>query len=110
MKLSQLAAKPQLIKVVINDEEVIEEYGDELEFWIYDRQDMDTFVKMATLDAAEFDKIADIVNKMILDEKGEQIVKDGMVLPTSIMMKSIQKVVEVLGKPQKSTTKTKTTA
>jgi hypothetical protein len=103
MKLSQLAAKPQLIRVVLDDEETVEEYG-ELEFWIYDRQDMDTFVKLATLEHTQFDKIAGIVNSMILDEDGTAVVKDGLTLPLPVMMKAIQKVVEVLGKPLKSTT------
>lgn len=101
MKLSQLAAKPQLIKIQLDDQEVRDTYGDVLEFYVYDRQDMETFVKMATLDVKEFDRVAEIVNRMILDEKGELIVKDGLVLPTSIMMKAIHKVVEILGKPQK---------
>lgn len=104
MKLSQLAAKPQLMRVVLDDEEIKETYGDELEFWIYDRQDMDTFVKLATLEAQEFDKIAHIVNNMILDENGNVIAKEGLVLPVSILMKAIQKVVEVLGKPLKPIT------
>lgn len=110
MKLSQLAAKPQLIKVVLDDKELVETYGDELEFWIYDRQDMDTFVKLATLDAQEFDKIAHIVNNMILDENGNVIAKDGFVLPVGVLMKAIQKVVEVLGKPLKPTTSNLTEA
>jgi outer membrane lipoprotein-sorting protein len=104
MKLSQLAAKPQLIKVVLDDEDTKETYGDELEFWIYDRQNMDTFVKLATLEAQEFDKIAGIVNNMILDEEGKVIAQDDMVLPVAVLMKAIQKVVELLGKPQKPTT------
>lgn len=103
MKLSQLAAKPQLIKIQLEDEETRTAYGDVLEFYVYDRQDMETFVKMATLDVKDFDKVADIVNRMILDETGQQIVRDGLVLPTNIMMKAIHKVVEVLGKPQKPT-------
>lgn len=110
MKLSQLAAKPQLIKIIIDDEDIKESYGDELEFWIYDRQDMDTFVKMATLDVNEFDKIASIVNNMILDENGEIIAKDGLILPTSVLIKAIQKVVETLGKPLKPTTSNQTPA
>jgi hypothetical protein len=108
MKLSQLAAKPQLIKIVLDDKELVEAYGDELEFWIYDRQDMDTFVKLATLDAQEFDKIAGLVNNMIMDENGEIIAKDGHVLPIKVLMKAIEKVVEVLGKPLKPTTVTQT--
>jgi hypothetical protein len=104
MKLSQLASKPQLIKVSLDDAEVVEEYGEALDFWIYDRQDMDTFVKMATLDSSQFDKITEIVNKMMLDEDGTQINKDGNTLPTPLMMKAIQKVVETLGKSQKQIT------
>jgi hypothetical protein len=104
MKLSQLASKPQLIKVSLDDTDVVEEYGEALDFWIYDRQDMDTFVKMATLDSSQFDKITEIVNKMMLDEDGTQINKDGNTLPTPLMMKAIQKVVETLGKSQKQIT------
>jgi hypothetical protein len=105
MKLSQLAAKPQLIKIILDDEETTAAFG-ELEFWIYDRQDMDTFVKLATLDSTQFDKLAALVNSMILDEDGSQIVKEGLTLPTPIMVKAIQKVVEVLGKPLASTMNT----
>ena len=43
MKLNQLAAKPQLIRVEINDEETIKQFGESLEFWIWDRQPMDKF-------------------------------------------------------------------
>jgi hypothetical protein len=106
MKLSQLAAKPQLVKITLDDEETKSNYGDELEFWIYDRQDMDNFVKLATLDVAQFDKLANTVNEMILNEDGSKVVKDGLALPTDIMMKAIQKVIEVLGKPQVLTSQT----
>lgn len=104
MKLSQLAAKPQLIEVLLDDQETVDKYGEALSFWIYDRQDMQTFVKLATMEFKDFEKIAELVNKMILDETGQQVVKDDYVLPTDVMMKSIQKVVEVLGKPQTTTT------
>lgn len=104
MKLSQLAAKPQLIEVLLDDQETVDKYGEALSFWIYDRQDMQTFVKLATMEFKDFEKIAELVNKMILDETGQQVVKDDHVLPTDLMMKSIQKVVEVLGKPQTTTT------
>jgi hypothetical protein len=108
MKLSQLASKPQLIRIVLDDEEIKTNYGDELEFWIYDRQELDKFVKLATLDPEHFDKLAATVNDMILGEDGTPIVKDGLALPTDVMMKAIQKVIETLGKPQKLTTATPT--
>ena len=46
LKLTQLAAKPQLVKITIDDESIKEKYGDELEFWIYDRQPIDKFIKI----------------------------------------------------------------
>lgn len=106
MKLAKLAAKPQLVKITLDDEETVKHYGDALEFWIYDRQDLDTFVKLATLDSKNFDKLAAEVNKLILDEDGTAVVKEGLALPADLMMKSIQKVIECLGKPQVLTSPT----
>jgi hypothetical protein len=39
---------------------------------------------------------------MILDEAGAPVVKDGLTLPSDVLMAAIQKVIEILGKPQKS--------
>lgn len=98
MKLTQLAAKPQLIKIEIDDEATIAEYGESLEFWIWDRQPMDQFVRLAQMKTEDLSSIVGIVNDMVLDEEGNSVVKDGVMLPTSIMTKVIGKVVETLGK------------
>ena len=102
MKLSQLAAKPQLIRIELDTPEIKEQYNDTLEFWVYDRQDMEVFVKLATLDVNNFEKLTSLVNAMILDESGSPVVKDGLTLPSDVLMAAIQKVIEILGKPQKS--------
>ena len=102
MKLSQLAAKPQLIRIELDTPEIVEQYKDTLEFWVYDRQDMDVFVKLATLDVNNFEKLTSLVNAMILDDTGAPVVKDGLTLPSDVLMAAIQKVIEILGKPQKS--------
>ena len=47
LKLTQLASKPQLIKITLDTKEIQEKYGDSLEFWILDRQPIDQFIKMA---------------------------------------------------------------
>lgn len=98
MKLTQLAAKPQLIKVELNDEEVVKEFGEPLEFWIWDRQPMDKFVKLAQVQADNFAELVNTVNEMVLDEEGKPVVQGDVVLPTHIMTKVIGKVVETLGK------------
>lgn len=98
MRLTQLAKKPELIKLTLDDEETVKEFGDELEFWIYDRTPIDTFVKMATLKDGEFATMVETVNNLVLDEDGTPIVKDGYMIPTHVLSKVITKVVETLGK------------
>tara|TARA_R110000868_G_scaffold69724_4_gene204912 strand:- start:639 stop:935 length:297 start_codon:yes stop_codon:yes gene_type:complete len=98
MKLTQLAAKPQLIRIELNDDEVIKEYGEPLEFWIYDRQPMAQFIKLAQMKQEDFSDLVDAVNSMVLDEDGSPVVKDDLILPTTIMGKVVTKVVETLGK------------
>ena len=98
MKLTQLAAKPQLVKIEIADEDVVKEFGEALEFWIWDRQPMDKFVRLAQMKGDDMSELITAVNDMVLDEEGNPIVKDGLVLPTNVMTKVIGKVVETLGK------------
>lgn len=98
MKLTQLAAKPQLIKVELTDEEIVKEYGEALEFHIWDRQPMDKYIRLAQLQAENFGELVKAVNEMVLDEEGNPILKDDITLPTSVMTKVIGKVVETLGK------------
>jgi hypothetical protein len=98
MKLTQLAAKPQLIRIEITDEDTIQEYGEALEFWIWDRQPMDKFIRMAQIKGEDMSELIAAVNDMVLDEEGNAVVKDGLILPTNIMTKVIGKVVETLGK------------
>jgi len=98
MKLTQLASKPQLIKITLSTPEIKEKYGDDLEFWIMDRQPIDQFIKMATLGADNYGEMIKLVNALVLDEKGQPAVKEGEALPNDIMMTVIGAVVERLGK------------
>jgi hypothetical protein len=98
MKLTQLAAKPQLIKIELNDEDVIAEFGEPLEFWIWDRQPMDKYIKLAQMKSENLDELISAVNDMVLDEEGQTVVSGELTLPTKIMTKVIGKVVETLGK------------
>ena len=98
MKLTQIAARPQLVKVELNDEDVVKEFGESLEFWIWDRQPMDKFVRLAQMKGEDMSELITAVNEMVLDEEANPILKDDLVLPTNVMTKVIGKVVETLGK------------
>jgi hypothetical protein len=96
--LTQLAAKPQLIKITLNDPAIIEKYEDELEFYIYDRQPIEKFIKIATTMNTDYTSAVGMMNDLILNEDGSQVCKDGLVLPSDVMSLAIQKVIEQLGK------------
>jgi hypothetical protein len=98
MKLSQLTAKPQLIDIHIDDEDTIKEFGEAIQFWTWDRQPMDVFMKLAGSGTNDTANIISIVRTLILDEKGKEILKDDEMLPTHVLMKAIAKVTELLGK------------
>ena len=98
LKLTQLASKPQLIKLTLDKPEIVEKYGDSLEFWIMDRQPIDQFIKMATLGADNYGEMIRMVNALVLDETGNLAVKEGEALPNDVMMAVIGAVVERLGK------------
>jgi hypothetical protein len=110
MKLTQLASKPQLVKVEIKDDETLAIYGEPVEFYVYDRQPMDVFVKLATLDYTNFGSLTDIVKELVLDEDGKPIVRGDNVLPTDVLMKAINLVIETVGKSVSPTTTPQTVA
>lgn len=98
MKLSQLTAKPQLVEVQLDDEDIIKEFGEAITFYTWDRQPMDVFMKLAGASNKDTSNIIGIVRTLILDEKGKEILKDDAMLPTNVLMKAIGKVTEILGK------------
>lgn len=98
LKLTQLAAKPSLIRIVLDDEDTVKEYGDEIEFWIYDRQPIDDFVKLATAKPDDLGDIIHTINNLLLDEAGNKVITDDQVLPNKIIMKVVNKVADALGK------------
>lgn len=98
MKLSELAAKPKLIKITMDDQDLVKEFGEPLEFWTWDRQPMETFLAMSNMDGENYASIIDSVRKLVLDESAKPIINGDVTLPTKVMLRVITKVVETLGK------------
>jgi hypothetical protein len=98
MKLSELAKKPQLVKITISDEDIVAEFGEAIEFWSWDRQPMDTFLKLASLDQTNTASVIETVRGLVLDEEGKPVITGENTLPTKVMMRVITAVVESLGK------------
>lgn len=98
MKLQDLARKPQLIKITLDDQDLVQEFGEAIEFWTWDRQPMDIFLKLASVNPENSNTVIEAVRHLVLDEQGQPILKDQVMLPTKVMMRVITRVVEGLGK------------
>lgn len=103
MKLKELAAKPQLIELTINDDSTVENYGEPIQFWIYDRQSMSTYMRLAQLDFSNSDELVNLFKTLILDEAGMPIVEDDAQLPPDLMMKAVESVILALGNSKSQT-------
>jgi hypothetical protein len=98
MKLSQIAAKPKLVPFILDDEDTVKEFGEPVEFYSWDRQPLDMFMKLANADQQDMSTMIGLVKTLILDEEGKEIIKGDNMLPSSLLIKVISKVVETLGK------------
>ena len=98
MDLKALAKQPQLIQVSIDDEDTIKEFGEPITFWCYDRQPLDKFLAMADNKDKNLSSIMGIVKDMILDEEGKPVLTDNNTLPSSVIIRVVGKIIEVLGK------------
>jgi len=98
MELSKLTKEPKLVKLVIDDEDVIKEHGEAIEFYTWDRHPMDVFLKLASVDAKDSSTLIAAVKDLVLDSKGEKILTGNTTLPTNIMTRVITRIVNELGK------------
>ena len=98
MKLSEIAKKPRLIEITIDDADIVEEFGEALTFWTWDRQPMDVFLKLAAIDQKNTGSVIEAVRDLILNEDGSPVLTGEDSLPTKVLMRVIVTVVESLGK------------
>ena len=98
VKLTTLASKPKLVRIELDDEQIREAYGDAIEFYVYDRQPLEVFAKLATAKAENIGDMIKQVRDLILDDKGKPVMSDTLMLPSDVLLKAVNRVVETLGK------------
>lgn len=98
MNLKDLAAKPQLTKLTIDDEDIVSQFGEPLDFYTWDRQPMDVFLNIARGGKEDMGAVIEVMKDLIMDEAGSPIMKDGMVLPGPVLIACVNKIVVALGK------------
>lgn len=98
MKLVQIAAEPQLIKMTLDDEDTIKEYGESLEFYCHDRQPLEVFMKFGTQTANDPTKMIEVLRELILNEDGSKVLTGNIILPNKVMVRVMNKIMDQLGK------------
>ena len=98
MKLSELATKPQLTEVIIDDKDIVEKYGESLQFFVQDRLPIETYTKLASVKQDDPSQIYEVIKDLILNEDGSPVMSEGHILPLDVMNAAIFKVTENLGK------------
>ncbi len=82
--------------IVVNN--LIEKYGETINFFILDRLPIDTFTKLASLKQDNIPEMYAVMETLILNEVGIPIMSEEKILPVDILTECILKVSEFLGK------------
>jgi len=99
MKLAELSKKPQLTKLVIDREDLIEKDGEELEFFVYDRQPIHVFSKIAQSSKSEdLTEYLALLQDTVLDENGDPVMTEESLLPLDLLTECMKLIGEHLGK------------
>ncbi len=98
MKLTDLASEPKLIKLTVDTPKIVEKYGEELDFYVYDRQPLDVFAKLGTATNENVMQFTDMLSTMILDEHGHKVMDDGKLLPIDVITEAVTMIGDLLGK------------
>lgn len=98
MDITQLSSTPKLIAVNITHEEIIKKYGEQVTFYIYDRQPLDLYARMASMKQDDMMSIMELMKIVILDAQGEPVMSEGRVLPIDVLTAAMREVIDILGK------------
>ena len=98
MNITQLASKPQLVKITLDSQDIISTFNEPIDFWTYDRQPLDIFMKLVNAEPSGQGEIINVVRTLILNQDGKQVIQGEEMLPGKVLIEAIRKIVELLGK------------
>lgn len=97
MKITELSKTPELVKITIDDEHIVEKYGESIDFWTLDRQPMDVFLKLASAKQDDPASMIKALRPLLLNEDGTQVLTGDNMIPTDILILIVAKLVSRLG-------------
>lgn len=99
MDIKQLAKKPQLVEIVLDDQALIDEYGEPITFWMKDTVDINTYFDFfRSQNEKSGEELAELLRTLILNKDGEKVLEEGDSFPIDITIAALTKINENLGK------------
>lgn len=99
MNISELSKKPQLLQIAIDDEDIVEVYGEPVKFCMKDHIDLDTYFDFFRYQKeSSSEQLMATLRKIILKEDGTQAIPDDEILPLDLTLAVLVKVNDNLGK------------
>lgn len=99
MDIGKLAKKPELVEIKLDDQDLIENYGEEITFWMKDHLDLSTyfdFYKFQQESTSE--QLMATLRKIILNAEKQPAIADDEILPVDITLAVLVKINDQLGK------------
>jgi hypothetical protein len=99
MDIKQLAKKPQLVQIVIDEADIVSAYGEPVTFYMRDFVDINTYFEFFKSQGEKNgDSLTKILTQIILNKDGEPVLAEDEKLPIDISVAALTKINETLGK------------
>lgn len=107
MNIEDFKIKPELSLFSLDAPEIIEKYGEPIQFYMYDHYSLTRYFEFFRAQSdGDTTKLSELVKDMILDDKGKKILDKDHELPIDIFTQVIIKISDHLGKSEtKNSTK-----
>lgn len=99
MNITQLAKRPELIEIVVDDKDIVDTYGETITFHMFDHVDINTYFDFYRVQQEQDgEKLNALLKKIIVDKDGKPCINDDDMLPIDVTLAVLVKVNESLGK------------
>jgi hypothetical protein len=99
MNITQLAKRPELFEIVVDDEDIVKTYGEAITFHMYDHVDINTYFDFYRVQQEQDGRqLNALLKKIIVDKDGKPCIGDDDMLPIDVTLAVLVKVNESLGK------------
>jgi hypothetical protein len=99
MNIADLAKTPELVQIVLDEEEIVSKYGDTVTFWTKNFVDINTYFKFFSEQAdLKNGGIGGALKEMILTAEGTPAIPSDQDLPADLMLAVLGRLNKHLGK------------